>query len=200
MAIVCAIVISLLGGAAFLRTRGRQEESDRWRRLRRRAIEDALQRDGAVQSGGRYMASFGDAAALRLFPMPPVEEAGGVEIRSVNAVETARIDRDPIRLRTRDVKGVHAAMRAEAVLCHARAKGVYRQGALAPQQFEILDPDRQVKNPFLRADRAAALRQHIQIDPRPEAHPAAMTAALALFEHHPYPFGDVAAIFCAVRS
>jgi hypothetical protein len=44
-----------------------------------------------------------------------------------------------------------------------------------------------VKDSFLRADRTVALKQQIQVDPRPEAHPAAMTAAFTLFEHYPYP-------------
>jgi hypothetical protein len=37
-----------------------------------------------------------------------------------------------------------------------------------------------VKDALLGADGAAALRQQSQVDPRPEAHPAAMTAAFNL--------------------
>jgi hypothetical protein len=43
--------------------------------------------------------------------------------------------------------------------------------------------DRQMKNALLGTDRAVALRQQIQIDPRPEAHLAAMAAAFAVFKH-----------------
>ena len=64
------------------------------------------------------MTGFGDQAMLRIFPMPSVKEAVGLEAGAVDAVETTRVDRDPVRLRTRDVKGVHAAMRAESVLRH----------------------------------------------------------------------------------
>jgi len=53
-------------------------------------------------------------------------------------------------------------------------------------EFEILDHYRQVKD-SLCADRTVALKQQIQVDPRPEAHPAAMTAAFMLFKHYPDP-------------
>jgi hypothetical protein len=96
-----------------------------------------------------------------------VKESDGLEARPVDAVETTRVDRDPVRLQTRDVKGVHAAMRAESVLRHPGTEGVDGQCILATQQFEILDRYRQVKDPFLRADRTVALKQQIQVDPRP---------------------------------
>ena len=124
---------------------------------------------------------------LCIFPMPSVKEADGLEARPVDAVETTRVDRDPVRLRTRDVKGMHAATRAEGVLRHPGAEGVDGQCILATQQFEILDHYRQVKDSFLRADRTVARKQQIQVDPRPEAHPAAMTAAFMLFKRYPYP-------------
>src|SRR5205823_11137971 len=124
---------------------------------------------------------------LCIFPMPSVKEADGLEARPVDAVETTRVDRDPVRRQTRDVKGVHAAMRAEGVLRHPGAEGVDGQCILAALQFEILDHYRQVKDPFLRADRTVALKQQIQVDPRPKAHPAAMTAAFMLFKHYPDP-------------
>src|SRR5207237_9228710 len=106
-----------------------------------------------------------------------------LEARPDDTVETTRVDRDPVRLRTRDIKGVHAAMRAEGVLRHPGPEGVDGQCILATQQFEILDHYRQVKDSFLRADRTVALKQQIQVDPRPEAHLAAMTAAFMLFKH-----------------
>jgi hypothetical protein len=49
---------------------------------------------------------------------------------------------------------------------------------------------RRVKDAFLRADRTVALKQQIQVDPRPEAHSAAMTAAFMLFKHYPYPAAE----------
>src|SRR5579884_1238623 len=125
--------------------------------LCKRAIQDAFQRDCAVQSGGSRMASFRDPATLRFFPMPPVEEAGGLEARPVDAIETARVHRDTVRLRAWDIKRVHAAMRAEGVLRHAAAECVDGERILAPQQFEIFHCDGQVKDTLLRAYRAVAL-------------------------------------------
>jgi len=43
-----------------------------------RAIQDPLQRDDAVESGGRYVTAFIDPAALRFIPMPALEQAGGL--------------------------------------------------------------------------------------------------------------------------
>src|SRR3954466_5897056 len=95
---------------------------------------------------------------------------------------------------------MYAAMRTEGVLRHLGLEGVDRQRGLASQQFEIFRRDRQVKDALLGANRAVALRQQIQIDTRPKPHPAAMAAALALFQHHQYPVSDMAAVFCSVCS
>jgi hypothetical protein len=76
---------------------------------------------------------------------------------------------------------VHSAMRAKGVLGYPGAESVGRQRILAAQQFKILWRYRQVKDAFLCADGAAALRQQIQIDPRAKANSAAMTAALTVF-------------------
>src|SRR3954465_15574524 len=103
------------------------------------------------------MPSFRAPAVLRLFPMPSPEETGGRKAWAVDAVETASIDGDSIRLRARDVKGVHAAMRAEAVLRHTGAEGVDRQRVLPPQQFEVLRCDRQGKGALLGGDRGVDL-------------------------------------------
>src|SRR6516225_6239082 len=115
--------------------------------------------------------------------MAAVEKSRGFEARSVDIVEAARVDCDSVRLRPRDVERMHSAMRAECVLGHAGAKGIGRQRVLAAQQFEILRSHGEVEDALFRADRAIALRQQVQIDPRAEAHSAAMAAALAVFKH-----------------
>src|SRR5437868_5873298 len=133
--------------------------------------------------------------------MPAIEEAGGLQARRVDAIEAARVHGNPVGLRARYVKRVHAAMRAEGVLGHAGAEGVDREGIFPSQQFEILRRGRQVKDALLCANRAAALRQQCQIYLRPEAHPAAMAAAFALLQHYPYSSPTFAAIFsCSVCS
>src|SRR5204863_435336 len=45
--------------------------------------------------------------------------------RPVDVVEAARVNRDPVGLRTRDIKSVHTAMRTEGVLSHAGFEGVH---------------------------------------------------------------------------
>src|SRR5215471_7048414 len=115
--------------------------------------------------------------------MPAREEARGLEPRSVDAVETAGIHRDPVRLRTRNIKRVHAAMRAERMLRDTGLECVDGQRILALQQLEILDRHWQMQNALLGAYRAVALRQEVQIDPCPETHSAAMAAALGLLQH-----------------
>ena len=167
-----------------VRAGSRSRASPEWAWLRLQgysgAIQDALQRSCPIQSGGGYMTAFGNPAALGLFPMPAIEEAGGLKARPVDAIKAARVHRDPVGLRARHIKRVHAAMRAERVLGHPGAERIDRQGILSPQQFEILRRGREVKDALLGADGAAALRQQSQVDPRPEAHPAAMTAAFNL--------------------
>src|SRR5207302_2910495 len=148
-----------------------------------RTVQDALQRDRPVQPGGGNMASFGNPSALSFFPVTATEEPVRFQAGSVDLVETARVDGDPVGLRARHVERVHAAMRAEGVLCHAGAEGVGGQRVLAAQQFEMLRLDRQMEDALLRANRAVALRQQVQIDLRAEAYPAAMAAALTSFQH-----------------
>jgi hypothetical protein len=162
--------------------------------LLRGAIQNALQGHSPVQTNRSGVATFGNPRALRFLPMPTLEEAGRLQPRPIDAVETPRVDGDPVRLRARDIKGVHAAMRAEGVLRHAGAKGVDSQRVFALQQFEILGRGRQVKDALHGANRAVALRQQVEIDPRPEAYPATMAAALALLSLCPRPTVRVLAL------
>src|SRR5262249_44791161 len=122
-----------------------------------RAVQDRLQGDRAVQSGGRRVPAFGNPAALGILPVLAIEEPAGLEARPVDAVETACVDREAVRLRARHIEGVHAAMRAEGVLRHAGAEGVHRERVLAAQQLESLRHHHQMENALLGADRAAAL-------------------------------------------
>src|SRR5512139_2093383 len=106
------------------------------RPLLRRPVEDRLQRLRAVRVGWRRLAGLRDPAALRILPVAAVEEPAGLQAGPVDVVQAAGIDDDAVRLRTRDVEGVHAAMRAEGMLRDAGAEGVGLERALAPQQLE----------------------------------------------------------------
>src|SRR5262245_35149411 len=99
--------------------------------LLRRPVEDRLQCLRAVRVGRRRLAVLRDPAALRFLPMAAVEEPLGLQAGPVYVVQAAGIDDDAMRLRTRDVEGVHAAMRAEGMLRGAGAEGVGFQRALA---------------------------------------------------------------------
>ena len=61
------------------------------------------------------MASFGNPLELRFFPVSAFEEAARLQAWPIDAVDTARVDGDPVRLRARHIKRVHPAIRAEGV-------------------------------------------------------------------------------------
>lgn len=73
-------------------------------------------------------------------------------------------------------------MGAKRVLGHAGFEGVDRQRILAAQQLEISWKGRQVEYPFLGADAATTLGQHIQINPGAEPHPPAVATAFSNFK------------------
>src|SRR5690242_3456848 len=77
-----------------------------------------------------------------------------------------------------------AAMPAERVFGGIGVELVGCEVHVALQQLELLGRDDQVEDPLLRADRAVALEQPRQIGAHPEAHPAAVAAALVGFDHH----------------
>ena len=66
-------------------------------------VERAAHAQGRVAASRRRLiwrgsvTSFGDQAMLCIFPMPSVKESDGLEARPVDAVETTRVDRDPVR-------------------------------------------------------------------------------------------------------
>ena len=68
---------------------------------------------------------------------------------------------------------------------HAR-KGILL-GECRLKQLEVGRKGRQVEDPFLGANAAAALGQHIQIDPGPESNTPAMAATFSGFKHRTPP-------------
>src|ERR1700722_10227982 len=86
--------------------------------LFRCSIQDHLQRCRAVQSRRRNVGTAGDSLALSFFPAAAVKESRRFERRAVDIVEGSCIHDALIRLGTRHVEHVHAAMRAERMLRH----------------------------------------------------------------------------------
>src|SRR5438045_9760616 len=84
--------------------------------LLRRAVEDRLQRLGAVRVRRRRLAGLRDPAALGVLPVTAVEEPPGRQARRVDVVEAAGIDADAVRVGPRDVERVHGALPAESGL------------------------------------------------------------------------------------
>src|SRR5262249_46725512 len=74
-------------------------------------------------------------------------------------------------------------MRAEGVLRDTGAEGVGRERALAAQQLEGGGVGPQVQDALLGADRAAAVRQEVEIDLGAEPHATAMAPAFPRFQH-----------------
>src|SRR5882757_4931723 len=155
----------------------------RSRPLLRRAVEDRLQGLGAVRARRRRLAGLRDSAALGVLPVTAVEEPLGRQAGRVDVVQAAGIDADAVRVRTRDVEGVHAAMRTESVLRDTGAEGVGLERGLAAQQLEGGGVGTEVQDALLGADRAAAGRQEVEIDLGAESHLAAMTPAFPRFQH-----------------
>src|SRR5580692_7380976 len=74
-------------------------------------------------------------------------------------------------------------MPAEGVLRGVGIELVDREVLLSLQQLELLRRHDQVQDALFCADRAVALEQPRQIGAHPEAHPAAMAAALVDLDH-----------------
>src|SRR5205814_6426747 len=70
-----------------------KDDPSRWVLLGR-AIQDPLQRDDAVESGGRYVTAVIDRAALRFLPISSLEEAGGLYHRPIDVVGAVGFNRD----------------------------------------------------------------------------------------------------------
>src|SRR5215471_20419007 len=123
------------------------------------------------------------ASSVGRFPIPSVEKAAWSQRCRIDAVETAGVDADFVRIRPRHIERVHTAMLAESVLCRVGVELIRRELVLTPHQLELLWRDDQMQNALLRAYGAVAFEQCFEIGPNPEPHCAAMTAALVSFDH-----------------
>src|ERR1043165_7941866 len=115
-----------------------------------------------------------------LLPVAAVEQPARLHGLGVVIVETARVDAVILRIGTRLIEGVDAAMPAECVLRGAGVELIGRQRVGAAQDVHALARHGQVQNALFRADRAVAFadRGFVEIDLDPEADAAAMAAAL----------------------
>ena len=117
------------------------------------------------------------AAILRpaFFPFAAIERLHRHRFDGV-AVDAAHVDADPIRMRTRNVEGFHAADRAEEVLGDVGIERVGRQRIAAADQLEAVRRHDEVQIPELAADGAIAVRD-LEVGRRDdlETNAAAMT-------------------------
>src|SRR5690242_6240237 len=131
----------------------------------------------------RRLAGLRDALALGVLPVTAVEEPLGRQGASVDVVQAAGVDADAMRVRARDIEGMHAAMGAEGMLRDAGAEGVGLERGLALQQLEGRGIGPEVQDALLGADRAAAVRQQVEIDLGAEPHATAMASAFPRLQH-----------------
>ena len=91
------------------------------------------------------------------FPVLTVEDASALTLVEIDAIETARVDVDLVRVGTRHIERMNAAVFAERVLRNAGVECVGRKVILAADSFELLGRDDQMPEALLGADRAVAI-------------------------------------------
>src|ERR1051326_3322039 len=118
----------------------------------------------------------------RVFPMPAVELLDR-QRGEVDAIKTADVDVDLVRIGTRHVERMHAAMLAEGVLRGLGAELIGRKLGLAAHAFELLRRHDQMQEALHAAERAVAIGHAIEARGDAKAHPAAMASAFESFFH-----------------
>src|SRR6516162_216999 len=88
--------------------------------------------------------------------MPPVERIRP-DLCQVDVVEAANVDAELVRVRSRHIEGVNAAMAAECVLGGQRVELVGGELVLAAQQLKMFRRDDEMQKNFFGADRTVAL-------------------------------------------
>ena len=88
--------------------------------------------------------------------MPPVERIRP-DLCQVDVVEAANVDAELVRVRSRHIEGVNAAMAAECVLGGQRVELVGGELVLAAQQLKMFRRDDEMQKTFFGADRTVAL-------------------------------------------
>src|SRR6516165_6273184 len=88
--------------------------------------------------------------------MRPVERIRP-DLCQVDVVEAANVDAELVRVRSRHIEGVNAAMAAECVLGGQRVELVGGELVLAAQQLKMFRRDDEMQKTFFGADRTVAL-------------------------------------------
>ena len=99
-----------------------------------------------------------------------------VDFCQVDVVETANVDAEFIRVGSRHIKGLNAAMAAECVLGGPCVELVSRELVLAAQQLETFRRHDEMEKALLGADRAVALGYVRQVGGDTKSNPPAMAA------------------------
>jgi len=97
--------------------------------------------------------------------MPPVERIRP-DLCQVDVVEAANVDAELVRVRSRHIEGVNAAMAAECVLGGQRVELVGGELVLAAQQLKMFRRDDEMQKTFFGADRTVALEDVRQVGGR----------------------------------
>jgi hypothetical protein len=110
------------------------------------------------------------------------------QLSEVDIIEAPRIHVDLVRIRSRHIKGVNAAMPAECMFCGASVKTVSGQVLGAAQKLKLPGRHDEMQKAFFGADRAVALGHAGEISGDPKPDTAAVTAALKAAQHRLKPY------------
>src|SRR5262249_55246848 len=100
-----------------------------------------------------------------------------------DAIETAHVHVDLIRIGTRNIKWMNAARRAKRVLGDAGIEAICRQRILAALKVGGLPRHDEMKKALFAADPAIAFGDSRQIRGHAKAHPPTMAAALISLQY-----------------
>src|ERR1051326_6719120 len=118
----------------------------------------------------------------RVFPMPAVELLDR-QRGEVDAIKTADVDVDLVRIGTRHIERMDAAMLAEGVLRGPGAELIGRKLGLAAHALELLRRHDQMQEALHAAERAVAIGHAIEARGGAKRHPPAVATAFVGLPH-----------------
>ena len=120
--------------------------------------------------------------------MLPVEDVR-LNFCQVDIVEAANVDAEFVRVGSRHIEGLNAAMEAECMLCGPRVELISRELVLPAQQLETFGRHDEMQKALFGADRAVALGDVRQVGGDTKSNPPAMAAPFER-SHALHPFID----------
>src|SRR5262249_5487941 len=117
-----------------------------------------------------------------ILPMPAIERFH-CERGEINVIETPHVDVDFVRIGPWHVKRMDPTHLAESVLRNLGVVLIGGKAVTAAYELELLWRHDQVEKPFLRADRAVAVGDTVEIGRHTETNAAAVAAALIRGRH-----------------